>query len=726
MTIAASHHKPSGPGLGTIRAAVARGPLLTAAAVLAAAGAAAAVWATLPVPKLTAYVQFRIHAVTPYFLSPIDREDFTLYRANQAQILKSRMVLNSALRNPAVADAVAALPEADKVTALDGMLKVNFPHGPEFMRLYAEGDDAERLMAVVTGVARAYLDDVVNRKKTNDRARREKLQQYETDWATKVELTSKLLAGRMEAQHAAGNTDARAYDRDRKGDLMREKLQVDKQMLLLQVQQQMLADPGQAKGAAGDVAVQQRLLADPAYRAMADHRDRLRLDLEANQNLLAPGRTNPLLDAKAKELADLDDKWKKAEARIRPEVEAAVGRAAEQEVSKAQQQVASDMKYRQALRDAIERELQELSAERLKATTDLYDLDGLRSRLARERANLENVQGQLNQMQLEADAPDRVVKWEEDVVPGVEGNRRLKYSAMAGLGVLFVGLAGLVARELRSPRVADARQLTGDLGVPLVGMLPMFDDHGGPAAVARAAVDGSLVQNLNALEAVNSACTVLHHGSGDGPPAKVILVTSAVSGEGKTALSMLLASSMAQAGYRTLLIDGDLRRPSLHAQFGLAPRPGLCDYLAGGGGELVQATDVPGLAVMAAGRWSRAASYALASGKRWRALLTEAAAQFEYIIIDSSPLLPVADGLLMARHVDGVVLSAMRGLSELEPLREAVRQVRSVDTRLLGVVLNGVSPRTYYRYPYLSQPADEVVPLLGAPPAPELAARSAD
>lgn len=729
MTGTAQQPKTTGPGLGTVRSAVTRHPLLAALAGGAAAAVAAAVWVLLPVPKMTGYTLFRIQANAPAILSPVDREDFNLFRNSQSNAITSRFVVNAALRNPAVADASMLRDHADKVLALQNLLKVDFKTGPEFMRLVVEGDDPEELRVIVTEVGEAYLRDVVNKKKTADLQLRTKLEQLEELSSREAERLSRQITSELEAQMLSSADDGRFYLRERKARLADEKLRLAIEIDVLLLQQKLLtdpaADPTKARQTVEEMALKQRLAGDGEYQKLDAERTRVAAVLEDARKHFRADRPNPQAGTLTKQMTDLAAQIAAVEARVKAEVAVGAARDAARQAVAARAEVEGQMRYKKARLEQLEQDLRELAADKLKATGDVFDLEGRRVRLNEQRTLLAEVRGKLTKMKLEAEAPDRVIKQETEVVPGVEGNKRLKYSLMAGLGVLGLGLAGLVARELRSPRVADARQLTGDLGLPVIGLLPLFDEHGGPAAVARAAVDGSLMQNLTALEAVNAACTALHHAPG-GPAPKVILVASAVSGEGKTSVAMLLASSMAQAGYRTLLIDGDLRRPSVHAHFGLAPRPGLCDYLAGGGGELVQATDVPRLAVMAAGRWSRAASYALASGKRWQALLAEAAAQFEYVFVDSSPLLPVADGLLMARHVDAVVLSAMRGNSELEPLRDAVRQVESVNARVLGVVLNGVAPRTYYRYPYTSQPAEEVVPLLNPPAAPELAAGPTD
>src|SRR5262249_23212014 len=139
-------------------------------------------------------------------------------------------------------------------------------------------------------------------------------------------------------------------------------------------------------------------------------------------------------------------------------------------------------------------------------------------------------------------------------------------------------------------------------------------------------------------------------------PLRVVMVTSAESGEAKTSLSTHLAASLAQVGYRTLLIDGDLRNPIAHRVFELDSAPGFCELLRGGAGveEVVRPTRVAGLWMTPAGQWDGQASRALAQEVTSR-VLHRFRQEYEFIIIDTSPVLPVADPLLLGQHADGAL-----------------------------------------------------------------------
>jgi polysaccharide biosynthesis transport protein len=175
-----------------------------------------------------------------------------------------------------------------------------------------------------------------------------------------------------------------------------------------------------------------------------------------------------------------------------------------------------------------------------------------------------------------------------------------------------------------------------------------------------------------------------------GAPPKTIMFTSAVPGEGKSTVTVNTASVFARTGSRVLIIDGDLRRPRCHRLLGLKNRAGLSEALTGGGGaELIQTTPVENLFLLSCGRIPPNPSELLGS-ERMRSFLQELGEQFDYVIVDSSPVLLVSDPLDLSRVVDGVVLIAAGGHTPRHQVSTALGRLESVDAKILGVVLNKV------------------------------------
>ena len=146
---------------------------------------------------------------------------------------------------------------------------------------------------------------------------------------------------------------------------------------------------------------------------------------------------------------------------------------------------------------------------------------------------------------------------------------------------------------------------------------------------------------------------------------RAVLVTSAVGGEGKTSLSSHLATSLARSGQRTLLIDGDLRRPMVHRLYDQLQVPGLCELVRGEVNDLavIRATAIDNLWIIPAGRHDDQA-LAVLSQSRTRAVFDRLRDRFDFVIVDSAPVLPVADTLLFCQHVDAVLFSVLRDVSQ--------------------------------------------------------------
>ena len=179
---------------------------------------------------------------------------------------------------------------------------------------------------------------------------------------------------------------------------------------------------------------------------------------------------------------------------------------------------------------------------------------------------------------------------------------------------------------------------------------------------------------------------------------KVILVTSALPEEGKTTVSTTLARSLAQMEWKTILIDGDLRKPDLHSRFGCAREPGLTDLLEGrsGEGEAIARTDHPHLDVLPAGSPSIGPSELL-QGEAMPRTLRGLAARYDYVVVDSTPLTAITDAHLLSGYADAILL-VVRGLvSPREVVKDALGLLQG--RPVLGVVLNGISaPKKYGHY----------------------------
>jgi protein-tyrosine kinase len=186
-------------------------------------------------------------------------------------------------------------------------------------------------------------------------------------------------------------------------------------------------------------------------------------------------------------------------------------------------------------------------------------------------------------------------------------------------------------------------------------------------------------------------------------PIKTIMVASALPNEGKTFVSSNLAYVLVrQHGRRVLIIDGDVRKPHMHESLGTSNQPGLIDYLAGAADEaaIMQRGPLENLFLIPGGASVSNPSELISNG-RMQVLLDKLGRLFDWIIIDSPPVVPISDGSMMARLADGVLLVIRAGSTAVEVALRAKEELKG--GRLLGVVLNrsGLKPTYssyYYRY----------------------------
>ena len=268
---------------------------------------------------------------------------------------------------------------------------------------------------------------------------------------------------------------------------------------------------------------------------------------------------------------------------------------------------------------------------------------------------------------------------------------------MAGGGAFGAIILLISFLEFRAQRISSLDEVVRGLGIKVVGTVPVK-----PGRISRALPDPASPREQlwqhQLMESVDATRVMLTH-TARVESLRVLLVTSAVGGEGKTSLSSHLATSLARSGQRTLLIDGDLRRPMVHRLYDQPPGPGFCELLRGelGADDVIRPTSLNNLWVIPAGDYSEHALSVLAQ-PRSRNLFDQLRGQFDFIVVDSAPVLPVADTLLLAQHVDGALFSILRDVSQVPRIHAAHERIAALGVPILGAVLSGTNVDTHYRY----------------------------
>ena len=261
---------------------------------------------------------------------------------------------------------------------------------------------------------------------------------------------------------------------------------------------------------------------------------------------------------------------------------------------------------------------------------------------------------------------------------GPAATRALAIAAVLGLGF---GLALAYAIEVFDRTAGTPEDVQRALGLPTLGVLREFESAGERRLVAEVS-SGPIGESFRSLR------TNLRFSHVD-RPRRVVLVTSTGPEEGKSTVLANLGVSLAQSGRRTLVVDTDLRRPSLYRFFGMGEGAGLADVLAGDAPieDAVRSSRIEHLDVLPAG--TRPPNPAeLIESRRLQDLIGGLREEYEYVLLDSPPAGGLVDSSLLCGLVDGVLFVVERGRFDLKVVRTALRQLERAGGRLYGVVLN--------------------------------------
>ena len=658
---------------------------------LAAVAAAAAVWMLTPAGTHSARAVVR--------LSPAEAD---AVRRDQAFLLRSRPVVTQALADPAVSGLETVRGSADPARLVEENLSVDAA-APDVLTVRLTGDRPADLVVLLDALVRSYAEAAAAADRRARDDRRRELDRLADGLRAEVEARDRQVRLAVEANGVLGPLAAEEKQARMQGELAR-------------AEAELVAARADAEDAAGQVDRLGKQLAErrfapepaelarlvdahPAVAPLVKHSAERTAAL-ARARRVATDDTAPVVRDILGQVARVEADLAATRDRVRPEV--AAGRAAEAEralagkVSDANDRLAAarrTLAARQTWRDEYRKALTH-------SAKGAFDIQALREEARPYREQLNRVVGE--RVRLDAGAAGPPVVAREPAVARSDHNVgwRVALAGVAG-GLVFLAALGVVGYlEWRTRRVAGVDQVVSDLGMRVIGTVPAFPPR---ARLAAAGGRGDADWRFALNEAVNSTRTMLLHAARD-KGMQVVMVTSATQGEGKTSLTGQLGMSMAGSGMRTLIVDCDLRNPSVHTLFDLGePGAGVGEVLCqeADAADAVQPTAVPNLWVIPAGRCSARVVAAIAQGRPLEALFNRLRGQFDFILVDSCPVLPVADALLVGQHVDGVVFSLLQEVSQVPQVQVASDRLAQLDVPLLGAVVNGVRPGPgYHAYGY--------------------------
>lgn len=291
------------------------------------------------------------------------------------------------------------------------------------------------------------------------------------------------------------------------------------------------------------------------------------------------------------------------------------------------------------------------------------------------------------------------------VSPKVHLNLILSVLIGLGLGVMIVFVKEYFDRTIKTPEQIEKKGFTVLSAIPVIEIEAKVDGKQLKKDEGRN-IAAHLITHLSPKSPVAEAYRVLRTGIQFAKldrKIKSVVVASSAPKEGKSTTSSNLAITMAKADLKTVLLDTDLRRPVLHRVFGVKREPGLTDYLFGRAeiDEIFKQTEVENLYLVPCGIVPPNPSELLGSEKM-KEFIEYLKSNYDMVIFDTPPLVAVTDALILANQVDGVLLVASAGKTEIDVIDKAREMIHRVGGNIIGVLLNNFDASatygTYYRY----------------------------
>ncbi|MBW4480165.1 MAG: polysaccharide biosynthesis tyrosine autokinase [Tolypothrix brevis GSE-NOS-MK-07-07A] len=615
--------------------------------------------------------------------------------ANQAELVKSQRVLEQAM-------AIASAKSTSKITSVELKkgLGVKIVPATNILELSYKSKDPELAAQLLNAVSQAMIEENTKTISSEATKVREFLESSEIPNARKRLAT----AERNESQYryTSGIISFEAQS----------KSAVDSLATLEDQERSLTAQLQEAKGR--DASLRQITDAkslDKAYASVRGGQDEqlktLRAKLTELNTKLIEARLrltedHPTVIALLEQRDQVNKLYTKQLVRVSPASSlVATNSVAGDEIS---QDLTSKFLANETERSAIENKLKTVKAQRNQLQIRLAKLPIQQQpliALTRERedatASLKSLQSKLEEARItEAQKVSNLRLIEAAKAPTIASSP--KRSAVLALATVFgtvLGTGVMLLLEVMDNTLKDASEAEELLSLPLLGVLPRL-----PAKTLVLEPADRFLDDISLVEPYRMLLKTLEFRSSD--KVQIIVVSSALSGEGKSIVASHLAAISAMLSRRTLIIDADLRRPMQHTLFNLAQTPGITDVIEKRRtlNQAVQPTDVENLHVLTGGEFHGRPSQLLES-PAMKSLVAEAAVIYDVVIIDTAPISACADAATLARQSDGIMLVTRPNITIKEVLQRAVSELENNQIPVLGVVVNGMTEQTekYFRYP---------------------------
>ena len=711
-----------------------------------AAAVGFATWFLMPPPKITARMQLHVDPLPPKILFGAEgRGDSEAFARTQAYIIKDRFVLNAVLRDPEIAELPLIKEQPDPVQWLEKELRVEYP-SPEFMLITLSGDRPSDQLKIVSAVTKAYLDGYVNRERNDHLAHKEKLQKIfnrlEERLRTKKDMLRKLQEQNgpigekgmavLQQVALAELQDAKRELADVRRELRHIKIELGMKpdwldqiwpeyvaylnglpvtgvpinyavVALLSDELFVSLDSPNVHRLAGDKEVDELIKKDRIVAEDSKAIGELETYIENLREKLQPDAYAKRAAPYQKQLDDLRKAIEKRKQDLRPEIFQKIREHVRLSTREDQGRLFNKLKLLKETEKLLCTDVTRLDEESKQIRKNAVDVVNLQDVIERDEKVMHLVGDKLHAMDIEEEAPARITQPDKEATlytPDAT-KRKAMFTAGAAAAALALVLLAFAWFEFQSRKVYSTDEVVQNLGLHIVGTVP---DHSPRSWMPWSRPEDNVYTQSLLTESVDAARTMLLHIANK-EKLQIVMITSALAGEGKTSLSSHLAASLARSGRRTLLLDSDLRNPTLHRLFELSRAPGLSELLRGENEleNVIRETQIPNLWMISAGKADSVALQALALDGI-PALFEQLRQRYDFIVVDSCPVLPVADAMLVGQNVDAVIFSLLRDVSRLPRVQAAYQRLAMLGIRMLGAVVNGTQNDRYPAdYHYIAQ-----------------------
>ena len=657
-------------------------------------------------PEFVAAAYLRVASQQPAVLAiskdSNSQSSFEVYKHTQQELIRNRFVLNKALSDPEVKQLPIVQQQISPVEWLQGQIIVSFPGDAEILEISMRGENPEALQKLVNAVCNAYVEGVAHAELNQRLAHKTNLEKVRTETEEKLRQKRGQLNTLVDSL-GTGNTQAANQKEqialENYASMRRE--QINTQMAQLKAQAKLKTEKAHVANLDQETipadAVEAQIAANPEYHAAA-------LTVESLEQLQAKAKSvvtdekaavGELFSKRQQQIDAAKQKLDQIRTALKPRVEDALRKQMMAEAQHTIELAQVDLDTLVEQHEQIDKEVEKYHLESNQIGRSSVDLELMRSDIDNVQKIDKEMATEIESLGIELDSASRVEILSYADVPKVRDEKsHIRSTTTYGAVCFCVPLLGICWWDSRRKKLNSVREVTDLLHMNLVGTMPLV-----PLRVHRRLGDGTAgaAWKRMMVEAVDSIREMLLREARS-RPIKAVVVTSAMSGEGKTTVATQLAMSFARANKRTVIVDFDMRRPATHVVLGSTSGTGISEVLRGTHSleEIVYPTDWSNLFHVPVGQIDNQSAKLLCANKlAVENVFQFLRQQFDYIIVDSSPVLPVVDTLIIGQFADVALLSVMRDVSQTRQVLEAQNRLKQIGITLLGAVVTSKGDATY-------------------------------